>query len=118
MIAAFIMLLVVREPKRGAMDPPHLAAIAHHKSGFGETFWEFVNRPALLWTALGCGATAFLNYAALNWNVSFLRRTLGMSTRTSLSGMRSCWQSHWDLAPSCQARLWISSRRDPEPGTR
>ena len=80
-IAAFIMLLVVREPKRGAMDPPHLAAIAHHKSGFGETFWEFVNRPALLWTALGCGATAFLNYAALNWNVSFLRRTLGMSAQ-------------------------------------
>jgi uncharacterized membrane protein YwzB len=61
-----------------------MAAIAHEKSGFGTTFWEFISRPALLWTALGCGLSAFLGYAALNWNAPFLLRVQGM-TREELS---------------------------------
>ena len=78
-IAALLMLFVVREPKRGAMDPAKLAATAHEKSSFGATFWHFISRPALLWTAMGCGVSAFVGYAALGWNASFLMRTLHMS---------------------------------------
>lgn len=83
-VAAILMLFIVREPKRGAMDTPELAAMAHEKSGFGETFWEFVNRPVLLFTALGCGLSAFVGYAALNWNAPFLLRVQHM-TREELS---------------------------------
>ncbi|HOY76734.1 MAG TPA: MFS transporter [Hyphomonadaceae bacterium] len=83
-IAAILMLLVVREPKRGAMDPSKLAATANEKSSFGATFWQFISRPALLWTAMGCGLSAFVGYAALGWNASFLLRTLHM-TRDELS---------------------------------
>jgi predicted MFS family arabinose efflux permease len=83
-VAAIIMLFVVREPKRGAMDVAHLAAIAHEKSSFGSTFWQFMSRPVLLWTALGCGLSAFVGYAALNWNAPFLLRVQGM-TREELS---------------------------------
>ena len=83
-VAALLMLFVVREPKRGAMDPAKLAAMANEKSSFGATFWQFISRPALLWTAMGCGLSAFVGYAALGWNASFLLRTLHM-TRDELS---------------------------------
>jgi predicted MFS family arabinose efflux permease len=83
-IAALLMLFVVREPKRGAMDPAKLAAMAHERSSFGATFWQFISRPALLWTAMGCGLSAFVGYAALGWNASFLLRTLHM-TKDELS---------------------------------
>ena len=78
-IAALLMLFVVREPKRGAMDPAKLAAMAGERSSFGATFWQFISRPALLWTAMGCGLSAFVGYAALGWNASFLLRTLHMT---------------------------------------
>ena len=38
----------------------------------------------LLWTALGCGFTAFVGYASLVWNAPFFLRVLGM-TREELS---------------------------------
>lgn len=75
-IAAFIMLLVVREPKRGAMDPGYAPAAAQERSSFGQTFWEFMSRPALLWCALGCGLSALVGYAALGFNAPFLIRVL------------------------------------------
>lgn len=77
-IAALLMVFVVREPKRGAMDPAKLAAMATERSSFGATFWQFISRPALLWAAMGCGLSAFVGYAALGWNASFLLRTLHM----------------------------------------
>jgi len=75
-IAALIMLFVVREPKRGAMDPGYAAAAAAEKSSFGKTFWDFISRPALLWAALGCGVSALVGYAALGFNAPFLIRVL------------------------------------------
>jgi len=85
-VAAVLMLLIVREPKRGAMD--HSATVtreqaeatAAEKSGFFETFWEFINRPALLWAALGCGFSAFVGYVALTWNAAFMQRTMALSS--------------------------------------
>ncbi len=84
-VAAVIMLVVVREPKRGAMDhnstvsKAQAEANAAQKVGFTKTFWDFMSRPALLWTALGCGLCSFVGYAALGWNVSFLIRVKGIN---------------------------------------
>ena len=75
-IAALLMLFVVREPKRGAMDPGYAAAAAQERSSFGRTFWDFISRPALLWCALGCGVSALVGYAALGFNAPFLIRVL------------------------------------------
>jgi len=75
-IAALLMLFVVREPKRGAMDPGYAAAAAQERSSFGRTFWDFISRPALLWAALGCGVSALVGYAALGFNAPFLIRVL------------------------------------------
>ncbi len=75
-IAALLMLFVVREPKRGAMDPGYAAAAAQERSSFGQTFWDFISRPALLWCALGCGLSALVGYAALGFNAPFLIRVL------------------------------------------
>ncbi|RYD88039.1 MAG: MFS transporter, partial [Sphingomonadales bacterium] len=75
-IAALMMLFVVREPKRGAMDPGYAAAAAQDRPSFGRTFWDFISRPALLWAALGCGVSALVGYAALGFNAPFLIRVL------------------------------------------
>lgn len=83
MAAAFVMLFVVREPKRGAMEKaaPAAAPAAEPVASpsFVATFWEFMSRPALLWCALGCGLASFVGYAALGWNVSFLVRVKGIN---------------------------------------
>jgi MFS family permease len=79
-LASFLLLLVVREPKRGAFDvavDTHMEEAptqALDQPGFFKTFVEFFTRPVLVITALGCGLTAFVGYAALGWNVSFLVR--------------------------------------------
>jgi predicted MFS family arabinose efflux permease len=84
-IAAIMLLFVVREPKRGAMDhsatvtPEQAHALASEKSGFITTLWAFLSRPMLLWTALACGFTAFVGYASLVWNSPFFLRVLGMT---------------------------------------
>jgi predicted MFS family arabinose efflux permease len=89
-VASIMLLLIVREPKRGAMD--HSATVSREqaeanasvKEGFLSTVWQFVSRPMLLWTALACGFTAFVGYASLVWNAPFFLRVLGM-TREELS---------------------------------
>ncbi|MEO8752495.1 MAG: MFS transporter [Casimicrobiaceae bacterium] len=79
-VAAFALLFVVKEPKRGAQEAavdPHMAEASTQgleKTGFINTIVEFFSRPALALTALGCGLTALVGYAALGWNVSFLVR--------------------------------------------
>ncbi len=89
-IASFMLLLIVREPKRGAMDHSatvsreQAAANASVKEGFLSTVAAFVTRPMLLWTALGCGFCAFVGYASLVWNAPYFLRVLGM-TREELS---------------------------------
>lgn len=89
-IASIMLLLIVREPKRGAMD--HSATVSREqaeanasvKEGFLATISSFLTRPMLLWTALGCGFCAFVGYASLVWNAPYFLRVLGM-TREELS---------------------------------
>jgi predicted MFS family arabinose efflux permease len=89
-VASFILLLVVREPKRGAMDASatvtqaQAEANATEKASFISTIWAFVNRPMLLWAALACGLCSFVGYCALGWNASFLIRVKGI-TREELA---------------------------------
>lgn len=79
-LMALVMLLVIKEPKRGGLDalsdgqaehappPPLLAAVGSY----------FADRTLLL-VALSSGLSAFVGYAALNWNAPFLMRVKGMS---------------------------------------
>ena len=80
LLLAVLMLLLVREPKRGGLDavadgaadhpppPPLLEAI----SGF------FANRTLVL-TAISSGLSAFVGYAGLVWNPQFLENVKQMS---------------------------------------
>ena len=79
-LMAIVMLLVIREPKRGGLDvfvegqtehappPPLLSALGSF----------FANRTLLI-TAIAAGLSAFIGYAGLNWNAPFLMRVKGMS---------------------------------------
>lgn len=79
LLLAVVMLLLVREPKRGGLDavidgeahpppPPLLTAVA----GF------FANRTLVL-TAISSGLSAFCGYAGLVWNPQFLEAVKHMS---------------------------------------
>ncbi|MFP5276139.1 MAG: spinster family MFS transporter [Acidobacteriota bacterium] len=75
--AAIGILLSVREPQRGGLDPiPDQAATA--KSGFQQTFTMFFSRPPLILAALGSGATQLITYGLGNFTVLFLMREKGM----------------------------------------
>ena len=81
-VLAAIMLLVVREPRRGGLDEFALGAEAHEPpppamqviSGF------FTNR-TLLCVAIACGLSAFVGYAMLNWNAPMLMRVKGATLK-------------------------------------
>jgi MFS family permease len=86
-LATVLMLVIVREPRRGAQDvepETRLEAApstAVDKPGFLATAWAFLSRPMLLVTALSCGATAFVGYAVLNWTTPLLARVKAAPVR-------------------------------------
>ncbi len=86
-VATVLMLIIVREPKRGAKDvelDPHMEeapTTAIDKPGFLSTAWAFFSRPMLLLTALSCGSAAFVGYAILNWTTPMLGRIKGAPVR-------------------------------------
>ncbi len=71
------VLLIVREPRRGRLDPGFAAGAPRASVLSAAT--AFVRRPALGFTALSAGLTAFVGYALLNWTPAFLMREKGMS---------------------------------------
>lgn len=77
---AVLMLMLIREPKRGGLDPVPVGHVDHGAAqniGAGlKTF--FANRTMAL-TALSSGLSAFVGYAMLSWNPPFLERVKGMS---------------------------------------
>ena len=116
-VASFFLLLIVREPRRGAQEPvssePPTSTV---QPSFVSTVKMFFSRPTLLFTALACGATAFVGYGVLNWTAPFLTRVKGinmgeialyyslmlaicMGAGTFLSGQLADWLSrrakHW-----------------------
>jgi predicted MFS family arabinose efflux permease len=81
-VAALALIFIVREPRRGGLDPVAPVAIKDvdlvAKSGFVETLSMFFSRPTLMLAALGSGATQFITYGLGNFVVLFLMREKGM----------------------------------------
>jgi len=84
-IAALVVFLFVREPKRGGLDAAPVAAADTPVTGKAapEGFWAtcrmFFSRPVLVLVALASGATQFITYAVLNFTTLFLMREKGMT---------------------------------------
>jgi MFS family permease len=81
--AALAVVLLVREPKRGATDPALAeaasASLAQDTARFGRTFRSFFSNPVLVLTALAGGGAAFVGQAQLNFSTLFLMREKGMT---------------------------------------
>jgi predicted MFS family arabinose efflux permease len=75
--AALVLVLTVREPARGGLDPA--AAATDQKSGFLRTLGMFFSTPTLMLVAFGSGATQFITYGMGNFTVLFLMREKGMT---------------------------------------
>lgn len=84
-IAAFALLVLVKEPRRGGLDrppagnPPAGVGPAPGSPGFFETLKMFFSRPSLLLAALGSGSTQFVTYGLGNFATLFLMREKGMT---------------------------------------
>lgn len=80
-VTAVAVLLFVREPKRGGLDPaPAVAAeAASGKAGFWATCRMFFSRPVLALVSLASGITQIVTYATLNFTTLFLMREKGMA---------------------------------------
>lgn len=81
-VAALVVWLVVREPRRGGLDVPAKATEGYEppsKAPFGATIRMFFTRPILLLLALACAATQFITYAAGNFATLFLMEEKGMT---------------------------------------
>jgi predicted MFS family arabinose efflux permease len=85
LVIALLILLVVREPVRGAQDVRDTASEAESAS-LGEVIALFARQPVLRWTALGTGLFAFVGYGMLQWTPAFLMRHQHM-TLLQLSGV-------------------------------
>jgi len=80
LIAAMILLLFVREPRRGAFEPEAApGAAAEPPPSLAGSIGAFFSRPSLVYAALGCGFCAFIGYANLNWTPAFLTRAKGIN---------------------------------------
>jgi predicted MFS family arabinose efflux permease len=99
LVLAPMVLVVVREPRRGRLDgaDPALA-----RPRFIAAIGAFLGRPKLLFTALAAGLTAFVGYAAQVWAPAFLMREKGMSLEQvalwysltiGISGIAGTWLS-------------------------
>jgi predicted MFS family arabinose efflux permease len=80
-VAALVLLVLVREPVRGGLDAPQVdsgIAATPPKAGFGETMKMFVSRPELMLAALGSGVTQIVTYGLGNFTTLFLMREKGM----------------------------------------
>lgn len=82
LVAAVMVLLIVREPRRGAMDaatPAATDAAAKPSAGFVGTLRMFFSKPALVLASLGSGSTQFITYGLGNFATLFLMREKGMT---------------------------------------
>lgn len=78
--AAAAVLMFVREPRRGGLDPaPVQAAPVAGKAGFAETVRMFFSKPTLVLIAVASGVTQIVTYGAGNFTTLFLMREKGMT---------------------------------------
>ncbi|RZJ18096.1 MAG: MFS transporter [Brevundimonas sp.] len=76
-IAALVLMLIVREPKRGGLDPVTSEVVP--KASFWSTVRMFFSRPALVLASLGSGVTQIITYGLGNFATLFLMREKGMT---------------------------------------
>jgi len=119
LLLALVMLLLIREPKRGGLDPIAAGAIAHDPAPpmMSAIASFFANRTLVL-IAISSGLSAFVGYAMLNWNPSFLMRVKGMSLAQvgayyslvlGITGMIGTFGSGWLVDKlSLRDRRWYS----------
>jgi MFS family permease len=74
-LAAPILLMIVREPRRGAFDDLQTVDQARiGQAGFAVALRRFAGTPALMWLIVGSGLSAFVSYGMLNWIPAYLMR--------------------------------------------
>jgi len=78
LVAAIGVLLLVHEPRKGALDPVQVQ-LAANSYGFWQTAKMFFSRPVLVLAALGAGVTQLITYGMGNFAVLFLMREKGMT---------------------------------------
>lgn len=76
-VTALVLVLTVREPKRGGLDPVTKQSV--ERAPFWPTLANFFSNPTLLLVALGSGATQFITYGLGNFTTLFLMREKGMT---------------------------------------
>jgi MFS family permease len=75
---ALMVVLTVREPRRGGLDPDTQPVTAQ-ASGFMHTIAMFFSSPALVLAAVASGATQVVTYGAGNFTTLLLMREKGMT---------------------------------------
>ena len=78
LVTAFLAPLIMKEPKRGGLDPVAAGGPAP-KPGFVATVRMFFSRPSLVLAALASGVTQIITYGLGNFAVLFLMREKGMT---------------------------------------
>ena len=81
LIVAALTPFLVREPRRGGLDPSATttAPAAPAKAGFWATVKMFFSNPVLVLASLGSGVTQIVTYGLGNFAVLFLMREKGMT---------------------------------------
>ncbi len=77
LLLALLLILVVKEPKRGAMDSPKEAAAPAPKPM--KALRTVFEKPSLLLLSLASAATSFAGYGLYQWVPSFLQRSQGFT---------------------------------------
>jgi MFS family permease len=79
-VMAILMLILIREPKRGRFDAMADGAVSHPPSPpLLTAIRAFFGNRTLVLTAISSGASAFVGYALLNWGPAFLIRNKHMA---------------------------------------
>jgi MFS family permease len=78
LVASLVLLLIVREPVRGGLDPK---PASDTRAGFRQTVRMFFSHRAIVLAALGSGATQIITYGSGNFATLFLIREKGMTLR-------------------------------------
>lgn len=78
-VTALVVVVLVREPVRGALDAPAVRAVASTRAAFWPTCRMFFAHPVLRSVSLATGATQFVTYAMMNFTTLFLMREKGMT---------------------------------------
>ena len=76
-VVAVLTPLLVREPKRGGLDPA--SAVKVEKAPFWGTVTAFFRNPTLVLASLGSGVTQIITYGFGNFTALYLMREKGMT---------------------------------------